>query len=121
MPQMTPIAANSNHPRLLTGSAYRQTPSGPRCRQAPLLADLEGDGWAAGADVAGAADEVAAAGAVPLPSASGDGVWSAFPARVVPTPEPVLPPVLPPPVPAAPLAPSWPGRFPAAPAAPGAV
>src|SRR5580704_13974928 len=123
MPQITPIAANSNHPRLLTGSAYRQTPSGPRCRQAALLLALGvGEGLAAGADVAAAADVAEVAGAVLSPPAAGDGVGSAFPASVVPTPEPVpLAPAvpLPPTAPAAPVAPGWPGPTAPAPVLPG--
>src|SRR5580700_1800573 len=128
MPQITPIAANSNHPRLLTDSAYRQTPSRPRGRQAALLLALGvGEGLAAGADVdaaadvAAAADEAEVAGAVLSPPGAGDGVGSALPASVVPTPEPPFAPVPPPAAPAEPVAPGWPGSPPPAPAAPAPV
>src|ERR1700678_961991 len=98
MPQITPIAANSSQPRLLTlnsfdrrsfrvwerGGIYhpRQMPSGPMSRQMPLV------GLAVGAGAAGDGDDVAAwldveaAGAV-VPAA---GVGSEPPPSVVPPP-----------------------------------
>src|ERR1700683_2201317 len=111
MPQITPIAPNSSHPRLLTGSAYRQTPSGPRCRQAPLLLALGvGEGWAAGAEVAAAADEAEEAGAglpppapaAPVPRGCPGGVqpgqaapgpvWLGFTRLAAPAPPGITPP-----------------------------
>src|ERR1700683_2001881 len=106
MPQITPIAANSSHPRLLnphsstslwiqrigvlrclpaaTGAAVyrlRQTPSGPTCRQVPPPpAGGLGDGLGAGFAVPACAGEAA-----PVP-APGVRAGFALPASVGPLP-----------------------------------
>lgn len=145
MPQMTPMAANSSHPRLLTRPAYveleTQTPSDPRFTHAPLLLALGvsqalavladvGQALAVLADVAGAAAEdedlaagaalEGAAGAALEGAASGAGVGSALPARIPPLPESSRAPAPCPALPGTPVAGSDPAPG-SRPAEPGSV
>src|ERR1700729_3728091 len=102
MPQMTPMAANSSHPRLLTRPAYvalETDPQRPRFTISPFLLALgvgqaraaltdvaraaaEEEDPAAGAALEGAAEgEDPAAGAALEGAAPGAGVGPALPAR----------------------------------------
>src|SRR5579871_4379900 len=92
MPQISPMAANSSHPRLLTGAcspgqdnwytgrvSYRQMPSGPTFTHALLLLAAGVGEAVALADAAGAAE--AEAGVL---EPSGAGAGALPPASVVP-------------------------------------